>query len=322
MKSQSGVAGDSSQSPGSSLEKALAINEQVMTAILDQAKASQTYWLGLCRSLQDFMAPSMRALTSISALERDKVKEAPPEETTENYLRLMQVNLELAEKGMINGLQAMNDYHLRLMQETMQAWMNTILGLEGEDIASFMTRQAQLMERLVHTYPQAIRDIVSDYGLHLDDGGYLKVDETERFYLYQVLPRHQGVTVREEGKPVFIIPPYVLGANILAFLPGEDKSFVHCFANQGIPTYIRIVKDIQTNLAVQLLTGEEDCLDMRRFCERIKERHSQAVTLCGYCQGGLTAVVNLLSAPSCVSCPKDFWTWGSLSRRWTTAIAS
>jgi hypothetical protein len=295
MKSQSGVADDSSRSPGPSLEKALAINEQVMTAILDQAKASQTYWLGLCRSLQDFMAPSLRALNSISALERYKVKEAPPQETTENYLRLVQVNLELAEKGMINGLKAMNDYHLRLMQGTMQAWLNTTLGLEGEDIAGFMTRQAQLMELVVHTYPQAIRDIALEYGLHLDDGGYLKVDETERFYLYQVLPRHQGVTVRDEGKPVFIIPPYVLGANILAFLPAEDKSFVHCFANQGIPTYIRIVKDIQTTLAVQLMTGEEDCLDMRRFCERVKERHGQAVTLCGYCQGGLTAVVNLLS---------------------------
>jgi hypothetical protein len=295
MKSQFGLRGDASESPSQVLEKAAEINEKVLTAILDQAKASQTYWLGLCRSLQDFMAPSLTALTSVGALERDKIKEAPAEETTENYLRLLQVNLELAEKGMINGLKAMNDYHLRLMQDTMQAWLNTVLGLEGEDIASFMNRQAQLMELLVHTYPQAIRDIASEYGLHLDDGGYLKVDETERFYLYQVLPRHQGVRVREDGKPIFIIPPYVLGANILAFLPGEEKSFVHCFANQGIPTYIRIVKDIQTNEAVQLLTGEEDCLDMRRFCERVQERHGQAVTLCGYCQGGLTAVLNLLS---------------------------
>jgi hypothetical protein len=295
MKSQYGLAGDSSQSPGFSLEKTWEFDERVLTAILDQAKASQTYWLGLCRSLQDFMAPSLSALSSIGALEREKIKQGPGEETMENYLSLLKVNLQLAEKGMINGLKTMNDYHLRLMQDTMQAWLNTALGLEGEDIGSFMARQAKLMELLVHTYPQAIRDIASEYGLHLDDEGYLKVGETERFYLYQVLPRHPGVKVREEGKPIFIIPPYVLGANILAFLPGEDKSFVHCFANQGIPTYIRIVKDIQTTVAVQLMTGEEDCLDTRQFCEQVKERHGQDVTLCGYCQGGLTAVVNLLS---------------------------
>jgi hypothetical protein len=121
------------------------------------------------------------------------------------------------------------------------------------------------------------------------------VAETDRFYLYQVLPRHKGVKVRKKGKPVVILPPYVLGANIMAFLPGEDKSFVHCFANQGIPTYIRIVKDIETTPAVQVLTGEDDCLDTRLFCEQVKDRHEKAVTLCGYCQGGFTAVVNLLS---------------------------
>ena len=81
----------------------------------------------------------------------------------------------------------------------------------------------------------------------------------------------------------------------MAFLPGEDKSFVHCFANQGIPTYIRIVKDIHTTPAVQLLTGEEDCLDTRQFCQQVKDRHGKAGTLRGYCQGGFTAMINLLS---------------------------
>jgi hypothetical protein len=295
MKPQVGSKGASSESPGPSLEEALASNDQMMTAILDQAKASQTYWLGLCRSLQDFMAPSLSALNSLNALEQERLQGTPPEESIENYLRLMRVNLHLAQKGMINGLKAMQDYNLRLMQGTMQAWLNTALGKKDEDLVSFMAKQSQLMDLLVNAYPQAIRDIASEYGLHLDDGGYLKVAETERFYLYQVLPRQQGVAVREQGKPIFIIPPYVLGANILAFLPGEDKSFVHCFANQGIPTYIRIVKDIQTTVAVQLLTGEEDCLDMRQFCEQIKARHDREVTLCGYCQGGLTAVINLLS---------------------------
>lgn len=295
MKSQFALPEDLSESPSLVLERAAEINEQVMTAILDQAKATQTYWLGLCRSVQDFMAPSLSALTSVSAVERDKLKQHPPHDTASDYLALLQVNLQLGEKGLINGLRVMNDFHVQFMEGVFKAWLNTAFGLEGEDIATFMARQAHIMELLVHTYPQAIRDIAPEYGLHFDDGGYIQVAETERYYLYQVLPRHKGVTVREQGKPLLIIPPYVLGANIMAFLPGEDKSFVHCFANQGIPTYIRIVKDIHTTLAVQVLTGEEDCLDTRRFCEQVKDRHGKAVTLCGYCQGGFTAVINLLS---------------------------
>jgi hypothetical protein len=91
------------------------------------------------------------------------------------------------------------------------------------------------------------------------------------------------VKVRDHGKPILILPPYVLGANILAFLPGEYKSYVHCFANQGIPTYIRIVKDIDTTPAVQVMTGEDDCRDTRLFCEQVKARHGKPVTLSRYC---------------------------------------
>lgn len=295
MKPQVALTGEIFESPSLALEKAAQINEQLMTAILDQAKASQTYWLGLCRSVQDFMAPSLTALTSVSAVERDKIKKHPPHDTTSDYLALMQVNLQLAEKGLINGLRAMNDFHVQLMEGVFKSWLNTVFGLEGEDIGTFMARQAKVMELLVHTYPQAIRAIEPEYGFHFDDGRYIKVAETDRFFLYQVLPRHKEVKVRKKGKPILIIPPYVLGANIMAFLPGEDKSFVHCFANQGIPTYIRIVKEIHTTPAVQVLTGEEDCLDTRQFCEQVKDRHGKAVTLCGYCQGGFTAVINLLS---------------------------
>jgi poly(3-hydroxyalkanoate) synthetase len=151
------------------------------------------------------------------------------------------------------------------------------------------------MNLVVHEYPQAIRKIEPEYGFHFDDGNYIKTAETERFYLYQVLPRDKSVKIRKKGKPIVIIPPYVLGANILAFLPGEGKSFVHCFANQGIPTYIRIVKDIYENVPVQEMTGEDDCLDTKFFLEKVKAAHGRPVTLCGYCQGGFTATVNYLS---------------------------
>jgi hypothetical protein len=96
-------------------------------------------------------------------------------------------------------------------------------------------------------------------------------------------------------KPLLILPPYVLGANILGFLPGENKSYAHCFANRGVPTYIRILKDIQSVEPLQVMTGEDDALDTRRFCEVLKKRHQAPVTLNGYCQGGYAALCALLS---------------------------
>ncbi len=43
------------------------------------------------------------------------------------------------------------------------------------------------------------------------------------------------------------------------------------------------------------MTGEEDTLDTRKFCEIIKSRHGRLVTINGYCQGGYSAVCNILS---------------------------
>ncbi len=92
-----------------------------------------------------------------------------------------------------------------------------------------------------------------------------------------------------------IIPPFVLGANILGFLPGEQRSYAHCYANQGFPTYIRVLKDIDSSPALQVMTAEDDTKDNRRFCEAILKVHGKPVTLNGYCQGGYTALCNLLS---------------------------
>ena len=43
------------------------------------------------------------------------------------------------------------------------------------------------------------------------------------------------------------------------------------------------------------MTGENDALDTRFFCEQIKAKHGKLVTLNGYCQGGFSAVCDLLS---------------------------
>jgi hypothetical protein len=152
----------------------------------------------------------------------------------------------------------MNRYHTRELEETIKALGNSLTEGNDEDIIGYSERKLQAMEILVKDYPRAIRDANSEYGLHFRNGGYVKAAETERFELYQVLPTARNVEVRQSGKPMIIVPPYVLGANILAFLPGENRSYVHAFANEGIPTYIRVVKDIASNPAVQVMSGEDD----------------------------------------------------------------
>ena len=55
------------------------------------------------------------------------------------------------------------------------------------------------------------------------------------------------------------------------------------------------MKNIAVTPAFQCMTLEEDALDTRYFCKKITAEHGKPVTLNGYCQGGYTAVCNLLS---------------------------
>jgi len=277
------------------MEKVLEINQKVMGATVEHIRAVEAYWSGVFTYMNEFMTPYWIAMNSFHSMEREKLFHRPLWETVRDYMELYRFNLQIAERGFISSFRTMNEYHFQKMAKAFSAWLNTIFDHEGEDIEQFMAGQARLLENVVYAYPQAIRDIEAEYGFHFEEGGYVKAAETERFYLYQVLPLDKKVEVREHGKPILIVPPAVLGPNILAFLPREHKSYVHCYANQGIPTYIRITKEIDTTPAVQVMTGEDDILDTRFFCEHVKARHGRSVTLNGFCQGGFMTLLALLS---------------------------
>jgi hypothetical protein len=295
MKEQPDLIRDSYESVTRCIERFSEMNLKLVGATGEQVKAAQTFWNGVLKYLGEFMTPYWVALNSFSELEKEKLASHLPWESLRDYLELLQFNLQVAEKGLTSSLKMMNGFYFEEMTRAFSAWLNTTFDQEGEDIEAYMARQAKLMEKVVYAYPKAIYDINPEFGFHFDQPGYKKAAETDRFYLYQVLPQDKKIKVRAKGKPIVIIPPYVLGANILAFLPGEGKSYVHCFANQGIPTYIRIMKDIDTTPAVQTLTGEDDALDTRLFCEQVKKKHGREVTLNGFCQGGFIAVCDLLS---------------------------
>ncbi len=270
---------------------------KMFSANLEHAKANQLYLSGVAKYVTEFTLPCWGALNSFIGVEQRKQGGASgaSEQTIGNYAQLAQFCLDLTKKGLAGSLKVMSDYHQQELDDAFSAWLNTIFDREGDDVLDFSTKRSKLMETMVYTYPEAIEAAEADFGLHFDNGRYVKTAETDRFELYQVLPTDENVVVREQGKPTIIIPPYVLGAHILAFLPGGKKSYVHAFANQGIPTYIRILKDIETTPAVQVMTGEDDAKDTRVFCEKVKTIHGKPVTLNGYCQGGFTGVINLLS---------------------------
>ncbi len=273
------------------MRKSMRVAPKLSRAAFAQTRAAQYYWNGMFSYVTAFMAPSVNALNAFAATEKEKLAANSPAENLQSYSQLSNLNMRLAGAAMAAGLRAMNSFFYDTLSKGFLAWMNTF---EDEDcLCDFACRLEEVLKVTVREYPKAVEEIKAEFGFHLDNGGYVKVAETGRFDLYQVLPNKKDITPR--SKPILIIPPYVMGPNILAFLPGEQRSYVHSFANQGIPTYIRLIKDIHATAAVQTMTGEDDALDIRFFCQQLMARHNRPVTLNGFCQGGYQSLTALLS---------------------------
>jgi hypothetical protein len=283
----------------SSLDTATDTAEKSLKAYLSGlsylATASQNGISALFRYANEFIIPYMLATNYFRDVETTKLWRHDPHRTLKDYTDLGRFNLDLCNRALTGALNAFGDYVRLESAKTAEAVAPLLFSGDSSKIEQLLQRKAQLLELMAFRYPEAIRAIEPEYGFHFERGSNPKVAETDRFILYQILPTDSTVSVRKGGKPILILPPYVLGANILGFLPGENRSYAHSFANQGIPTYIRILKDIQTTAPLQVMTGEDDARDTRSFCEAIRERHGRGVTLNGYCQGGFSALCNLLS---------------------------
>jgi len=281
--------------PPADFEKVIDTLSRMYFAAVEGTRAAQVYGEGVLRYFQDFTEAFMIAVADFEGVEREKVLKTPPQENVNDYAHILRMNYDLADKAMRASIATMAEYHFSKFNKACEAFLTTISGREGKKIDQFSAEQTELLNRVVHDYPRAIRDVRSEYGFHFDSGGYVKAGETDRFVLWQVLPTRKGEGVSKNGKPVIIIPPFVLGTNILAFLPGEGKSYVHAFANRGIPTYIRVAKNIWETPAFQVMTGEDDARDTKKFCEIVRKKHGKAATLNGYCQGGFSSLCNILS---------------------------
>lgn len=258
----------------------------------------QNYYTGFSKYANEFTVPYLMATLYFNGVEQKKLLKTPPLECFQSYMDLLEFNMNLFSRGFQSSMKAISSYNEYEMNNAIAAVMKTFfpfIAQEGENLNDFIARQSELINMLAEDYPNAILEIEPEYGFHFERGEHELVAESDRFFLYQVAPVDKKVKIDPGKKPILIIPPFVLGANILAFLPEENRSYAHCFANSGIPTYIRIMKDINTTEALQLMSPEDDCLDTKYFCEKIVERNGKPVTLNGYCQGGYMVVCNYLT---------------------------
>ena len=261
-------------------------------ATLNMFSAMQTGMATFAKYANAFFIPFLISTSYFNRVESKRIWKRPPDENLLAYLKLGLMNLDMMDRALKGGYKATDQF----MQNEGLPVMSGLAKGNLDEYQQFAHKMDQLIKGVAFTYPDAIDGIESEFGFHFErQPADTKVAETDRFELFQVLPSDPKIEVRQDGKPLLIIPPFVLGANILSFLPGEQRSYAHAFANQGIPTYVRILKDIQTSAAVQKMTPEDDALDTQLFCRTIKKRHGAPVTLNGYCQGGYAALCDILS---------------------------
>lgn len=260
-----------------------------------QAIAAFHFAKGLNNYNDDFLRPLMNATAIFTGVETKRFFQRTPEENLEAYTQLLNFNYDLFTRYNQGTLNTLERYNQSEMKQLFSAWQALMYDPTGALLTKYFSRHQQTLQRVVEEYPEAIQKIEPEYGFHFDKNPKSFIAETDRFELRQVAPSEKGVVTDNSLKPILIVPPFVLGANILAFLPGEKKSYASSFANQGIPTYIRILKPIHETPAVQTMTPENDAADTKLFCEKIQQKHNSTVTLNGYCQGGFSALCNILS---------------------------
>ncbi|MCP3944312.1 MAG: metal transporter [Desulfobacteraceae bacterium] len=281
--------------------KLFAFKEQInylmshMKFSVNQSNAVANLFTSISQYNTDFIFPFLVSTEYFRDIEIERIINEPPLDSYNSYMELLKFNLDLYSKMASGSMNALNEYNEKELITGFQSLYKKIFDPGDESYDEFLKRQSEMLHVLASLYPQAILDIEPEFGFHFEKNKNIKIAETDRFFLYQIMPTDKKIKIDNSCKPVLMLPPYVLGPNVLAFLPRENKSYAHFFANMGIPTYIRINKDIHTTPAFQVLTMEDDALDTRFFCEKIKLKHGKMITLNGYCQGGFSAVCNILS---------------------------
>ena len=207
-----------------------------------QFRAVQDFYTGLSRYHADFFVPYLIALVYFSRAEMANSKALHMGNgNLKDYLDLLEFNTDLWGRGVTGSVNALGEFLNSETESYVRVLRKSMTGHGANELAEYFSGLAVKMNGVSHTLPEAVRGIEPAFGFHFDSGTHPLAAETDRFRLYRILPDIPGIKTDDTAKPVLIIPPYVLGCNILGFLPGDRKSYVHAFANRGIPTYIPFI---------------------------------------------------------------------------------
>lgn len=268
---------------------------ELNSALVSQALSTAYLTQGMACYNNEFLSPLFMAMETFADVENQRFFTRLPEENMHAYTELLSMNFDLITRYTQGALQALEAFNTLEMPRYFASLQQALLSNSCEPLKKYYQETQYLLRNVVDGYPEAIQEIEPEYGFHFERNPESLIAETDRFHLRQVSPSQQSISTDDTMKPMIIVPPFVLGANILAFLPGEKKSYAHSFANHSIPTYIIIIKDIHQTPAVQTMSLEDYAQDTRFFAETIKKKHNLPVTLNGYCQGGFSSLCNILS---------------------------
>jgi hypothetical protein len=139
-------------------------------AVAGQVNAVQNGWTSFMKYMNEFVTPCLLSTNYFAGVEQAKLMTTSPLESFQSYMGLFDFSLELTNRFLTGSMRAINDYNNREMQNAMNAWLNTLFHLEGEDITSFLNRQAKMMDSVANAYPKAIQEVEPEFGFHFERG--------------------------------------------------------------------------------------------------------------------------------------------------------
>ena len=191
----------------------------VLTSLPDLSTSWLRYMTALMRSINRERTEFMDSYLIAAQIALQAAREQPM--SLRDTMEIMQHKQSLVQKGLLATQGKMTDYLFDQVQEAFDALSNTIFDADGEHLTGYMKREAEVMEAVAN-FPEKIEKVKDDFGFHFERSAYRLVHDTGSFLMYQVLPLKKGVKVRDDLKPMLLIPPYMLGEHILSFLPYED----------------------------------------------------------------------------------------------------
>lgn len=252
------------------------------------------FWGAVLESQKDFNRMCSATINTSTKALAQLVATSDPIKAAEIIVAVQGLVQEVVLKGLVASQEGDHKFFENQLSELTLAIVENSANPFSDAVEAYWERTEKMARTIATDFPDAVKTVEAEFGFHPEKWGCEVVDMNEFFTLYQVLP-FNGAKIRRGVKPLLILHPYVLGHHILSFLPGDNRSYVHAFANEGIPTYFRVLKNIDTTPAVQTMTGEDDVRSTRRFCLKIANRHCIAPTLNGYCQGGFLGMLGFVS---------------------------